>query len=342
MDSLTHFALGACIGEALLGRTLGRKALLWGGIAQNLPDLDVLAALWLPAADNLLAHRGITHSLPVGLAAAAGLSLAANRRMPAAGLRTWLLFFALQLAGHDLLDTCNAYGTALLEPFSGRRFSFHLLYVADPLFTLPVLVAALLLLRTDTVRAARQRTVALGLLWALAYLGLAGYAKARIDRSLAHSPGPGGAGPAAYFSTPTPFNALLWYAVAAAPGGYRVGYRSVFEPAGRPTAFTFFPRADSLLRGMDGDRDVALLRRFAGGYYTVERQGDTTHLNVLRFGQVLGWQRPAAPFAFRYRLGGGSDNALVVQRGRFRGWNAHTLGQLSHRIFLFSHDEGTE
>jgi inner membrane protein len=179
------------------------------------------------------------------------------------------------------------------------------------------------------------------LLWAGTYLGLAGVAKTRVDRLLARSLTTGGVAPA-YFSTPTPFNALLWYAVAAGPGGYRVGYRSVFEPPGRPTAFTFFPRADSLLRGMNASRDVALLRRFADGYYTVERQQDTTHFNVLRFGQVFGWQRPGAPFAFRYRLGGGSDNALVVQRGRFRGWNAHTPGQLYHRIFLFSHDEGTE
>ena len=57
MDSLTHIVLGACIGEAMLGKKLGKKAMLIGAIAQSLPDIDFVAALWLGPAENLLAHR---------------------------------------------------------------------------------------------------------------------------------------------------------------------------------------------------------------------------------------------------------------------------------------------
>jgi inner membrane protein len=333
VDSLTHLVLGACIGEALLARPLGKRALVLGGIAQSLPDVDVLAALWLPPAENLLVHRGITHSLVAAGVAAVGLAWVANRRGPAVPFRTWALFFALQLAVHDLLDTCNAYGTGLLEPFSGKRFSFHLLYVADPSFTLPLLVAALGLLWLRTGHPLRRKAVALGLLWPAAYLGGAAFAKARTDQALAHSLAAAGISHAARFSTPTPFNSLLWYAVAGTEGGYLVGYRSVFEPAGHPTAFTFFPRADSLLPPSDQTGDVARLRRFADGFYTVERQQDTTRFNVLRFGQVLGWQHPGAPFAFGYLLGENYDNTLAVQRGRFRGWTATTVRRLGARIF---------
>ncbi len=333
MDSLTHLVLGACIGEGLLARPLGKRALLWGGIAQSLPDVDVLAALWLSPAENLLVHRGITHSLVAAGMAAVGLAWVATRWRPAVPFRTWALFFALQLTVHDLLDTCNAYGTGLLEPFSGSRFSFHLLYVADPLFTLPLLVAALVLLRVKTGHSLRRKVAALGLLWSAVYLGGAAFAKARTDRALAHSLAARDMPHAAYFSTPTPFNSLLWYAVAGTKGGYLVGYRSVFEPFGHPTAFTFFPRADSLLPTADQTGDVSRLVRFAAGFYTVERQRDTTRFNVLRFGQVLGWQHPKAPFAFQYLLGGNYDNTLAVQRGRFRGWNAITVRRLYARIF---------
>ena len=41
MDSVTQFMLGAAVGEAVLGRKIGRKALLYGGLAGTLPDLDV-------------------------------------------------------------------------------------------------------------------------------------------------------------------------------------------------------------------------------------------------------------------------------------------------------------
>ena len=63
MDSITHLALGACMGEAFAGKTLGKKAMLWGALAQSIPDIDFLASFWMNTTSNLLAHRGFTHSL---------------------------------------------------------------------------------------------------------------------------------------------------------------------------------------------------------------------------------------------------------------------------------------
>ncbi len=62
MDSITHIVLGATIGEAVAGKQLGKKAMLIGAIAQSIPDIDFLLAIWLRPIDNLLAHRGFTHS----------------------------------------------------------------------------------------------------------------------------------------------------------------------------------------------------------------------------------------------------------------------------------------
>jgi len=41
MDSLTHLALGACVGEAFFDKKIGKKALLWGALANSLPDIDL-------------------------------------------------------------------------------------------------------------------------------------------------------------------------------------------------------------------------------------------------------------------------------------------------------------
>ncbi|MBP7408601.1 MAG: metal-dependent hydrolase [Flavobacteriales bacterium] len=63
MDSLTQIVLGAAVGEAVLGRKVGNKAILWGAIAGTIPDLDVLArSLFDPLRANEM-HRGITHSI---------------------------------------------------------------------------------------------------------------------------------------------------------------------------------------------------------------------------------------------------------------------------------------
>lgn len=67
MDSLTQMVLGAAVGELVLGRKVGNKAILWGAIAGTIPDLDVLSKLFF---DDLRAnevHRGPTHSVFLNL-----------------------------------------------------------------------------------------------------------------------------------------------------------------------------------------------------------------------------------------------------------------------------------
>ena len=63
MDSLTQITLGAAVGEIVLGRKIGNRAMLWGGIAGTIPDLDVLANFFLNDVQAVAFHRGITHSL---------------------------------------------------------------------------------------------------------------------------------------------------------------------------------------------------------------------------------------------------------------------------------------
>ena len=79
MDSLTHIAVGACMGEAFAGKTVGRKAMLWGILAQSIPDIDFIASFWLDTPDNLLAHRGFTHSLLFGALIATIMAFLAER-----------------------------------------------------------------------------------------------------------------------------------------------------------------------------------------------------------------------------------------------------------------------
>jgi inner membrane protein len=41
MDSLIQIVLGAAVGEAVLGKKAGNKAMLYGAIAGTIPNLDV-------------------------------------------------------------------------------------------------------------------------------------------------------------------------------------------------------------------------------------------------------------------------------------------------------------
>lgn len=63
MDSITQMVLGAAVGELVLGRKIGNKAMFWGAVGGTIPDLDVLANPFLTEAESVKFHRGPSHSL---------------------------------------------------------------------------------------------------------------------------------------------------------------------------------------------------------------------------------------------------------------------------------------
>ncbi|MBK7555701.1 MAG: metal-dependent hydrolase [Flavobacteriales bacterium] len=141
MDSLTHLVVGACIGEVFLGRQLGRRALLWGAFAQSAPDLDVVAALWTDTAENLLAHRGFTHSFLFAAVLTPLFALAADRWHRPHDIRfsRFCWFFGVAIFGHTLLDGLNSYGTGWFEPFSHARvaLAYSSLPILSSVWALP-------------------------------------------------------------------------------------------------------------------------------------------------------------------------------------------------------------
>jgi len=333
MDSITHLALGAVIGEAMLGKSLGKKAMAIGAVAQSFPDIDAVASLWLPVSDDLLAHRGFTHSLLfVGLAAVF-FALIAHRyyRGQPIKLTTWLLFFGLQIFIHIFLDTFNAYGTGWLEPFNNLRISFNILFVADPFFSLWVVMACGGLLIMRNSNPSRIRCVIFSLLISSGYLIYCAFNKFNIDSDVKRVLHDQQITYHRYFTTPTPFNNWLWYVVAEDDHGYYIGYRSVFDKQ-LFMSMEYFPRQDSLLLQAGDYNAVQKLRRFAQGYFTVEYRSGKLIFNDLRFGQQAGWHNPKAPFVFNYYLQHPEENAMVIQRGRMASWNAETFQSMIARI----------
>ncbi|MEN8957305.1 MAG: metal-dependent hydrolase [Flavobacteriales bacterium] len=79
MDSLTQIVLGAAVGEAVLGKKIGNKAMLWGAIAGTIPDLDVFIKLFADPITSTEMHRGISHSLIFSIAMAPILGWLVNK-----------------------------------------------------------------------------------------------------------------------------------------------------------------------------------------------------------------------------------------------------------------------
>ncbi|HEX4956799.1 MAG TPA: metal-dependent hydrolase [Lacibacter sp.] len=333
MDSITHIALGACMGEAFAGKVLGKRAMIWGAVAQSIPDIDFIASFWMDTSSNLLAHRGFTHSFLFLFLITPFMAFLAERFHRPHDIRygRWLLFFAAVTFLHIFLDAFNNYGVGWWEPFSHKRISFNTIYVADPFFSITSGIACLMLISLNRYSPKRKRWWKLGMILPFVYLLYCGINKRIIDNDVKESFQKQNISYARYFTTPAPLQNWLWYVVAGDDQGYYVAFRSLLDGQ-RPMQFEYFPRNDSLLKPVSDHEDLQKLIRFSQEFYTVEQWNDTLVFNDLRFGQMIGWQQPRGHFVFHYYLQHPDDNKLVVQRGRFAGWNVQTAWSLVKRI----------
>lgn len=333
MDSLTHIALGACIGELYAGKSLGKKVLIIGAAAQSIPDIDAIASLWLSPAADLLAHRGITHSFLFIIIITYPLALIASRCrwFPSLPMRTWAGLLLLELFAHLFLDAFNAYGTAWFAPFSQYRVAFHSLFVADPLFTIPIVMSFIFLIFLPSIHRMRMKLAKAAIIISTCYLLLSLINKQLINVSLKQNLASQQISYQKYFSTPTPFNILLWYIVVETDEGFHIGYRSIFDKPGNIT-FQFFSRNKMLLNTISNHKDLKYLKRFSEGYYSINFYKGELVFNDLRFGQMMGWDNPKAPFVFYYFLNQPENNKLLIQRGRFENWNSNATKSFIKRL----------
>ena len=238
MDSLTHLFVGGAIAAAIAPPGQRRAALLAGAALNTLPDLDVLP---LMLSDDPVVrmtwHRAATHSVLV--LPWAGLLLwwwfRGRGGRVAQAPRRWFWIFQCALLSHPLLDAFTVYGTQLLWPLPVPPAMWSTLFIIDPMFTLPLVLACAI---AWFARGARgTRVLVAGLSLGLAYLGWSVLAKSLVDRAAQRRLAATGLEDAPRFSVPMPFNTLLWRVVAMTPDGFVEGERSLVADRG-PMRFT--------------------------------------------------------------------------------------------------------
>ncbi|MEZ5468648.1 MAG: metal-dependent hydrolase [Lysobacterales bacterium] len=322
MDSLTQIVLGGTLAAALVPQGQRRRALVYGAALGTLPDLDVLVGYGNAVADFTY-HRSYSHSLIVLSVLAPLLWLLARRfdRHVAQSPGRWLLAFWLALITHPLLDAMTIYGTQLWWPLDNTPIGVGSIFIIDPLYTLPLLIAMIWVARRPlSVGAGRSLPVALAL--SSAYLGwsalaqahIAAHARADLGRQL---------GPEAQLvALPSAFNTVLWRILVREPGGYREAYYSLLADH-RPGPWRRFPSADHLTPSLTGQWAFERLRWFTHGYYAVRELDDEIRVTDLRMGS-----EPAYVFSFAIARREGQSWAPIISEaapplrpvGRALGW----------------------
>lgn len=270
MDSLTQASLGALCGEMVLGRKLGYKGALWGILFGTLPDLDVLAYGILSATEQLIWHRGISHSILMMFVASFLLAPLLKKVHRTKEISYWRYFFFIFLAWstHVLIDCFNTYGTQIFEPFSSYRVSFSNISIIDIFFLLPLLAG--LFLATVIYRKHRALRSKIGWLttaWLCVYfllsltmklLATAHFKERMADQNIDYDE---------LITSPTFSNIFLWRMAAKDDQNYYISYWSLFDSDDRAVAINTFTKNHELEQGYEESIDFQRLKWFSQGWH---------------------------------------------------------------------------
>ena len=284
MDSLTQVVLGSAVGYAVLGNKIGRKAALWGAALGTLPDLDVFIPYGGPV-EAFTYHRGFSHSFIVHLLISpliVWLILKIHSGMQIHKARWfWLVF--LCLSTHALLDSFTVYGTQLIWPLSEHPFAISNIFIIDPLYTLPLLLAFLCTLipkiHTPRIYKINAAMLVLSSLYLCSSLILKVIINNKIDAAFAHKH----IHINNYVSTPAPLTTLLWRVVAMSDGQYYISYASVFDSPEEVT-INSYNTSPALLNDIKNEWGIKRLQWFTKGFYSVKEQQNKIVLSDLRMG----------------------------------------------------------
>jgi len=284
MDSITQFALGASVGEAVLGRKAGNRAPLIGGIIATLPDLDSFIP-WNDAVATFTYHRSASHSLLVLTAVTplfTWLVLKLQPPLRAFRQRTfWLIFLAF--ITHPLLDAFTVYGTQLFWPITDYPVSGSTIFIVDPAYTLWLLIGFMTAMVASREKVLGHRINTAGLILSSVYLGWTVVAKVIVDQKAEAALSAQNITFERFMTTPAPFNTAVWRIIGRDDDGYFDGFYS-FLPDSAPIRFNHYPSDDGLLDTISEHWPVQRLLWFTHGFYRVSLQGGDILITDLRMG----------------------------------------------------------
>lgn len=290
MDSLTQIILGAACGEAILGKKIGNKALLFGAIGGTIPDLDVFIGnlFYNNKIDAMLYHRGFMHSILFSIIAAFLLGWLvyklynSGKRLDTTTKNDWIKLFFWSLFTHPILDCFTPYGTQLFAPFSNYRIAFNTIAVADPLYTLPFLICIIVIMFYKRNSVKRKKWLVYGLVISSIYMLFTIGNKLYIDSIFKASVAQKGIEYSRFSSQPSILNNVLWYGVAETENTYEVAYYSLFDKTNQFSDWQSIPKQRHLKKS--DYKDIIDLAWFSNNYYNVVKIDNENFLyNDLRY-----------------------------------------------------------
>lgn len=329
MDSLTQIVLGAAVGEAVLGKKVGNKAMLYGAIAGTIPDLDVFASHFTDTVTALSMHRGFTHSIVFSVLFAPIFGWLVSRYETYKSFKGWSWLFFWGFLTHPILDAHTTWGTQLFWPFD-LRLAFKNIFVIDPLYTVPFLVFLILAMRQKRTTKKRRLYNKIGLIVSSSYLVLTFFLKWMSFNQFEQALNNQNIEYLQIDTRPSPLNTILWSANVETEDAYLLGNYSFFDS--QSVAFETYPKNHELLGDLVENEKVQRMIAISEGWYTISKKEGQLYFNDLRFG-LLSLKPKADNFVFQYKIEvDAHDNVSFIEAPKDTRDSKALLSQLWTRL----------
>ncbi|MEQ8909973.1 MAG: metal-dependent hydrolase [Vicingaceae bacterium] len=320
MDSLTQIVLGGAVGEAVLGKKVGNKAVLWGAIGGTIPDLDTLPGQFMDTVSRLEIHRGFSHSIVFAILLAPLLGYLVHliyKKKKETNWWGWTQLFFWSVFTHPLLDIFTTWGTQFFWPFEWR-IAIQSIFVIDPLYTLPFLICLIAVLFSNRKAESRRKWNRLGLMISSVYLLFTVVVKVYINETFKELLLVNQIDYVQFDSRPTPFNSLLWTFNIEQEDHFLIAYHSIFDK-GNELEIHRFAKNQALLKPYRNHPKVERLLFLTKGYYTIDDCGEYLCMNDLRFGLLDGMNKKPENFVFTYKISKEKPLRVEQKENSFKG-----------------------
>lgn len=301
MDSLSQIVLGAAVSNAVLGKKIGNKSIIYGAIIGTLPDLDVwIAKFFYDPITQIEVHRGLSHAILFYLVISfiIGFLIYKIEKKQFVTYKESFLTSFLILLTHSLLDAFTTWGTQILWPFYGK-IAIKSIFVIDPLYTIPFLCCLFFSITKAKNNPKRYFWNNTGLLISSSYLIFSVFLKFivynkvdtfLVDKNIEYSN---------LVVKPTAMNTILWNIIVETEDHFLISDYSFFDS--NDIKFVKHAKNHNLIKEIKDEPIMQQLTRISENQFIITNHNNILQFHDLRFG-LLSDTKDDVKYAFSYIL----------------------------------------
>ncbi len=297
MDSVSQAVLGAITFAVIKDKEIGKKALLYGAIIGTIPDLDILLNPFFDSVQRMAIHRAFSHSIFFSFLLS-GLLAYWFYKKHKTSYSSWYLATFIALVTHPLLDVCTTYGTRLLYPLTKDYYSLNSVFVVDPIYTIILFLATILLWIKKNNWSKRQFVINWSLILSTGYLVwgfiIRNYIFSKYETIVKEK----GIVYEKMTVVPTPLNTIFWQIVVKTKEGYYFSDYSLMDKTMKKD-FVFEKNDIALIKNDVNKPELEPLFNFLEGYELVRKEGNLVHVYCVKFGP-MSYQNNKPQFVFPF------------------------------------------